>query len=159
MSEKPNWDRIYRDYSPKVLSYIRGHINNPSDAEDLCTEVFMKAMRYEAPATVSSWLYTITRNTVIDYYRTHKVMSEIPETLADDSDVAEGLLQEDTLEGLAAALKTLKEKERDVIVMHYYKRMTLRKISEIMGISYQYTKMLHNTGLHRLKEALTVLDE
>ena len=49
-------------------------VNDRSDAEDLCQDVFEKAFRaadrYDpsrsAPGT---WLYAITRNTVINYYR------------------------------------------------------------------------------------------
>ena len=56
------------------------------DAEDLVSDVFLKAYEkyptFDADrASVSTWLYTITRNTVIDYFRTHRPGVELPDDL------------------------------------------------------------------------------
>ena len=82
MTDAVRFEQIYREYRPKVLDYIRSHVNSPEDAEDLCSEVFRKALEHLDPTAgtaVSSYLYTITRRTVVDYYRTHRLTAPLDE--------------------------------------------------------------------------------
>ena len=84
----PSKEQIYTDYKDKVFAYIRNHVNSPEDAEDLCADVFVKVYDKldtfdESKARISTWIYSITSNTVIDFYRTNHIHSEIPEDLSD----------------------------------------------------------------------------
>ena len=83
-------ERLYIEYKDKLLSYIRSRIFNLSDAEDLCEDVFVKAFKAAdsfdpAKASAGTWLYSITKNTVIDYCRRARPTFEIPEDLSDGS--------------------------------------------------------------------------
>ncbi len=67
-------DTIYRQYHDKVLHYIIGKNINIFEAEDVCQTVFVKIFnnidRFDASkASVSTWVYTITQNVVIDFFR------------------------------------------------------------------------------------------
>ena len=68
------------------------------------------------------------------------------DTLPDDSLVDNGLLED-----LADALETLSERERDLIILHYYKGYTLKRISEMMGMSYINVKLIHTKALSMLR--------
>ena len=57
----------------------------------------------------------------------------------------------DTLDNFADALLTLKEKERDLIVLHYYTGHTLKETAEMMGMSYINAKVIHKKALDRLR--------
>ena len=64
-----NWDSIYQEYNGKVMGYISARVQRRADAEDLCSEVFEKVFRKmegydQEKASVGTWIYTITRNTV-----------------------------------------------------------------------------------------------
>ena len=79
---------IYTEYSGKVMGYIRGKVRSSADAEDLCSEVFEKVFRKigeydKAKSGLSTWIYTITRNTVIDFYRKSRPGEELDENLSD----------------------------------------------------------------------------
>ena len=52
---------------------------------------------------------------------------------------------------LAQALLQLKEKERDLVILFYYKEMTLKKAAETMGMSYANAKVLHKKALTKLE--------
>lgn len=156
MTEQNKAD-IYTDYHDKVMGYLVSKINNTHLAEDICSDVFLKV--YEkldtfdsSKASLSTWIFTITRNTLTDYYRSRRVMSEIPETLAEDSSVEDDVCDDDLLNTLASALETIDERERDIIIFRYYKGMTLKEISEKLDISYSYVKILHNKALSALRE-------
>lgn len=148
---------IYSDYHDKVYGYIRSRVLNTDLSEDLTSEVFLKI--YEKldtfdreKASVSTWVFTITRNTLIDYYRVRKVNEEIPETMAGGSLVEDEVIEHEMLDELASALEKLDERCRDIIILHYYSRMTLKEIAVKLSISYAYVKVLHNKALETLKK-------
>lgn len=150
-------EQIYEQYHDKVLRYIYGKVNDMYLAEDLCSDVFLKVTEKidsfdGSKASISTWLFTITRNTLTDYYRTRKIHVEIPETLSDESDVEENLCKEQDLEMLAKALGRLEQRQRDIIIFRYYHGMTMKAIAEKMGISYAYVKVLYNKGLTVLRD-------
>ena len=152
-------EKIYRDYHGKVFGYIRSKINSVQDAEDITADVFVKAFEKldsfdESKASLSTWIYTITRNTLTDYFRTRKVFAEIPETLEDDSSVENDVCNAEILERLANALDTLDERERDIIILRFYSGKTLKEITAQMGISYAYGKVLQNKALEKLRNFL-----
>lgn len=152
-------EKIYRDYHGKVFGYIRSKINSVQDAEDITADVFVKAFEKldsfdESKASLSTWIYTITRNTLTDYFRTRKVLAEIPETLEDDSSVENDVCNAEILESLANALDTLDERERDIIILRFYSGKTLKEITAQMGISYAYGKVLQNKALEKLRNFL-----
>lgn len=152
-------DEIYREYKSKVLAYIRGKIGNAEDAEDLCSDVFLKVQKKlpeydQSKASVSTWIYTITRNAVIDFYRVNKITEELPEELAMADDTDSELLRQETLSELADALNVLSDEERKVIVLHYYEKLSLREIELKTGLSYGQVKLRHNSALKTLRNFL-----
>ncbi len=63
-------------------------------------------------------------------------------------------LNDDALDALAEALLTLKEKERDLIVLHYHKGYTLKAVADMMGMSYINAKVIHKKALTALRLAM-----
>ncbi|MBO6241831.1 MAG: sigma-70 family RNA polymerase sigma factor [Butyrivibrio sp.] len=157
MGDIPSKEQIYTDYRDKVFAYIRNHVNSPEDAEDLCADVFVKVYDKldtfdESKAKISTWIYSITSNTVIDFYRTNHIHSEIPEDLSDTkSSIEEEVLTQESLSELAAALLKLPEEQRDIIVLRYYKGLTLQEVAKTMNLSYGITKLRHREALGRLQ--------
>lgn len=147
---------LYREYHGKVLSYVRSKVCDSVLAEDLCSDIFLKIYekldRYdETKASLSTWIYTIARNTLTDYYRTRRVFSEIPETMEDGFSMEEALCSREMLDTLADALEHLDERGRDIIILRYYRGLTLKEIAERLQISYAYVKVLHSKALSALR--------
>ncbi len=152
---------LYLEYRGKVMGYISARISSRDDAEDLCSSVFEKAVsawdRYdEKRSSVGTWLYAITRNTVIDYYRTNRPAEELPEDLRGDDSPEDGYLREETLDELAEALESLPTELTDIIVLRYYDCLPLTEIAEKMGMSYGAVKLRHQKALALLRTALSV---
>jgi len=150
---------IYETYHSKVQNFIYSKVNDMYLAEDICSDVFIKVYeKYdrfdESKSSLSTWIFTIARNTLIDYYRTRHVHEEVPEDMALDSNVEEEVLNNEMLEGLAAALERLDERERDLIILHYYSGLKLNEIADKLNISYSYVKILHKKALVELKTNL-----
>ncbi len=152
-------DKIYRAFHDKVMGYIRARINRWADAEDLCADVFEKVQRKlpefdRTKAQIGTWIFTITRNTVIDFFRRSKPTEELDENLSDDTPVEADLLQSETLSELAAGLKELPQQMRDIIVLRYYDGKPLTEIAALMGLSYGAVKIRHQQALLSLRKKL-----
>ncbi len=157
--ERPDLEQVYLDYHDKVMGYIRSRVNRRADAEDLCSDVFEKVQRKLADfdpqkASVSTWVFTITRNTVIDYFRRTKPTAELDENLSDDTEVDEDLLRSETLGELASALRKLPQQLMDIVVLRYYDGKPLTEIAALMGLSYGAVKLRHQNALMLLREQI-----
>jgi len=143
---------IYISYHDKVSAYIRGKLDNHHDAEDLVSQVFEKVYGKihtfdESKASLSTWIYTITRNTVTDYYRNRRIHTSYDEVY----ELPAPAKDRGMLDTLADALMILKERERDLILLHYYKGLTLKEVADKMGMSYINAKVIHKKALSGLK--------
>ena len=161
LHDNPEFEQVYARFKDKVARYICGKIPNEHDAEDLVSDVFVKVFHGlsgfdEKKASLSTWIYRITQNAVIDYYRKTKFVCELPEELCFDENIEERMINEEMLKSLADALGKLSQRERDIIILYYYNGKTLKSIAEIMDISYSYIKLLHANALKALRE---VIDE
>ena len=85
-----------------------------------------------------------------DYYRTRRIHTsydEVYELPAPEKD-------RDMLDTLADALMILKERERDLMLLHYYKGLTLKDVADKMGMSYINAKVIHKNALTCLRQAM-----
>ena len=103
---------------------------------------------------MGTWIFTITRNTLIDHYRKTKPTEELDENLADGAELDEDLLNAETLGELASALRTLPEQLRDIIVLRYYDGKPLTEVAQLMNLSYGAVKLRHQNALLLLRERM-----
>lgn len=123
--------------------------------------VFLKVYRRlggfcEEKASLSTWNYTITRNTVWDFYQqeTTELLPEDWQAIYVEDTTEDLLLAQEQLEELADVVERLDQRQRDLIILHYYKEQTLKDVANQMGVSYSNAKVLHVKALNRLKEML-----
>ena len=154
MTQTERFDAIYREYRPKVSAYIAHRVSDPQDAQDLCSEVFRKALEHleaRPGEGVSSFLYTVTRNTVVDYCRRRRISVPLEEDLLQQDGPEAEVLSAETLDRLAQALRQLPEQERDIVVLHYYSGVSLTDIAGRMSLSYPAVKRSHQSALKKLR--------
>ena len=164
--EAQEFNRIYAEYKNKVTAYVYNKVGDRSMVEDLVEDVFVKVYQHldsydETKSSLSSWIYTITSRTVTDYYRSRRVHSEIPDedgaegmmppSLIDINELDSDVIQSETLEQLATALEQLTERERDLIIMHYYHDLTLKEIAGKMRMSYANAEIIHKKALDKMR--------
>ena len=153
-------NQIYTEYSGQVMGYIRARVRSSADAEDLHSEVFEKILKKiegfdPSKASLNTWIFTVTRNTVIDHFRRTKPTEELDENLSDNIEPDENLLNSEMLGELAAALRKLPQQLMDIIVLRYYDGKSLTEIASMMNLSYGAVKLRHQNAVLMLKQALT----
>ena len=109
----------------------------------------------QSKAALGTWIFTITRNTVIDHFRRSRPQEELDENMQDDEfEVDADLLSGESLSELAAALRHLPQQLMDIIVLRYYDGKPLTDIAKMMGLSYGAVKLRHQNALMLLREQL-----
>ena len=154
---------IYTQYRDKVFGFVRSKIYNQTEVEDIVQTVFLKVYgnldKYdETKASLSTWIYTITRNTVCDYLkekRDHPVIELIENTVYSAEEPDDSLLNQEALEELACALQKLPQNQRDIIILIYYHGKPKTEVAKILDITYGQLRYLHDKALSRLKETLS----
>jgi RNA polymerase sigma factor (sigma-70 family) len=162
---------IFNNYKNKLFNFIRPRVKNEEDAEDILQEVFYELSEAESLMQpierVSSWLYTVARNRIIDLYRKkkpvsliiespgdeEKEISELTDILFDESDSPEleylkTLIQEE----MSASLEELPEEQRQAFELNEFQGKSFKEISEMTGVEV-------NTLISRKRYAVLYLRE
>ena len=150
-------ENIYKQYSARVTGYITSRVACQADADDLVAEVFeklyMKIASYDSSkSSMSTWIFTITRNTLTDFFRRCRPWEELHDNILSDEMVDDALLSEETLNELAEALKRLPQEQNSIVVMYYYDRLPLTEVAAKLDLSYGAVKIRHQKSLQALRE-------
>ena len=100
-------EQIYQSYYDRILRYIQTKLSSPQEAEDICSAVMLKIMNglpnfQPSKSSLTTWIYTITRNAVTDHFRGVRLSAPLEETISFHEEGFDRILREETLEELAA---------------------------------------------------------
>ncbi len=157
------WDQV-RD---ALRAFIARRVANEAEAEDLLQEVFLRVHRQmgtlQDPDRVVPWVFQITRNAVVDYYRAPARHREVPAGLAADleplqgSDVerADGERLGAELAGcLRPMLHLLSPQYREAVTLVELEGLTQQEAARRMGLSLSGMKSRVQRGRRQLKQLL-----
>ena len=152
-------EQLYREYRSVVLSYISARVPSPDDAEDICEEVFIKLFRMlekydENRASVSTLIYRIAHNAVIDHFRTAHPHEELSEEQAVFPSAEDIVMDNEQSAELAEAIGKLTPEQRDILILRFYRGWTLKKIAERMGFTYKMVVDRQSKALAALRQML-----
>jgi RNA polymerase sigma-70 factor, ECF subfamily len=105
-----------------------------------------------------SWLYTLTRNAIIDHYRSHKPTAELSADLAEQlpelaSDEAEQIRTE-LAQCLAPMIEALPEVYRSAVVLSEIQGLAQQEVAQRLDLSLSGAKSRVQRGRHKLKDML-----
>ncbi|MBU5302653.1 RNA polymerase sigma factor [Eubacterium callanderi] len=161
MKEQYTIDEMYEEYYPKIYNYIYYRVLNRELTEDLVSEIFLKAiyrLKSYAPERggFSTWLYTIAKNTLIDYYRRNVVCEDIDDysnVLLPSKDNFAAINNE-THKKLLAALALLNDRERTIFYYKYYLEMTNRQIAKQMQLNESTVSTIIQRARAKIKKEI-----
>ena len=135
---------LYDRYVNAVYRYVFYRVRNEAEAEDVTSDVFMRALRaipkYEPRQAFLAWLYRIARNAVID--RSRRRATRIQVTFEDalahpmgdqTVDPNAGLLAGSDAAVVRAAMKQLTPLQQEVLVLRYVEGHDTKTISKLVG--------------------------
>jgi len=156
---------LFERHKSRIFTTVFFIVKDKYIAEDILQEVFIKTIniikenRYNEQGKFLPWILRVAHNMAIDNFRKEKRNPKI--TLADGSDIfnclkfSEGSeeneeLSKDSKKYLKRMILKLPEKQREVLVMRLYMKMSFNEIAEETNVSI-------NTALGRMRYALLAL--
>jgi RNA polymerase sigma factor (sigma-70 family) len=153
---------LYDEFMPKVFRYISYKVNNEQLTEDLTSTVFEKALvnfhRYSSnKAAFSTWIFSIARNTIIDYYRTtskrqHTSLDETFEMPSGEPSPDEEVEKKEEQEWLRRCLVKLPAEDQEIIRLKFAAELNNRQIAKMLGLSESNVGVKLFRVLKRLRE-------
>jgi RNA polymerase sigma-70 factor (ECF subfamily) len=150
--------RALHDSHASVLrGYVRRLTGDDARAEDIVQETMIRAWKHGIENEQSgsrAWLFTVARNLVIDDVRSAHSRHEVPsDELLDrgQTDHTDALFDAMLI---ADALHSLSLDHRSVVVLAYYKRLSVAEISDELDIPPGTVKSRLHYGLRNLRLAL-----
>lgn len=156
----------------KLLGFIRSRVSSTEEAEDILQDVFYQFVAgfegIESLDRVTSWLYSVARNKIIDRYRRDAVRPQkadfegaaahdddspltLQEILPDLGNTPDSVLMREAIwDEIMEALEVLPADQREIFIQNEIEDRSFREIAEETGVSI-------NTLLSRKRYAIMTL--
>lgn len=150
---------VYTEFHRSLLAYVRSKIRSKEDAEDIMQNVFAKisanADSLSEKEKIQNWLFTVTRNAVIDYYRVNAKRKNVEL----NESISEQLLNEestDATKGLdncvATMIALLPEEYKGIVEAAEINGISQKELAEKYGMAYSSMRSRVQRGRERLKQ-------
>lgn len=153
---KTEINTIWIDLNEELYKFILGKIKDEQTSKDIHQEVFIKVQtknhQLKHTSNLTSWVYQITRNIIIDYFRkvNNKNVSinnlEIPETEVDNFDY------NNLTNCINQKIENLSSQHKEAIILTAFKNYSQKELAEHLKISYSGTKSRVQKAKKILKE-------
>lgn len=155
---------IYDRYVTTVFRFLNVRLKDRALAEDLTSEVFVRALRsvhsvHDQGRDVGAWLVTIARNLLLDHLKSARTRRELSvDAVRDDSQLhpsaeACALVDFGRLQ-VRAALDQLGPRQRDCVVFRFLNEMSVQETAAAMGIAEGAVRSLQLRALRSLASIL-----
>jgi RNA polymerase sigma-70 factor (ECF subfamily) len=152
---------IVRAYKRKVFGLALSYLRDREAAEDIAQEVFIKVWKalpqFDGRATVSTWIYTITRNTSFSAIRARR-----PDASLSDPDVLAAVETTSSAAGergaevegaaLLRLVDQLPARQRQVVMLFYMEEQSHEEVASMLAMPVGTVKTLLHRARARLKE-------
>jgi len=153
--------RVYEEYYPKLYKYTLYRVGNHSIAEDLVSDAFEKALtRYNTynpeKAKLSTWLFAIVNNTIINYHKKqqHYSPSLELENMESKYRLEDLVIELELKEILLKSLMALDERQRNIVALKFGAGLTNREIAQITELTESNVGTILYRALRRLRDII-----
>lgn len=144
--------QLYRE----IKNFVYRRVKNLADSEDIVQDVFIKAQARSAQLKEQekfiAWMYSITRNSITDYFRARQRSFDAAALTAQQDDYNE--FNDCVVSCIHQAMATLPSPYREAIEMADKEQVPQKELAQKLGISYSGVKSRVQRARHMLKEKL-----
>ncbi len=157
---------LYNAQVKKIYDFVFYKVFEKELAEDITSEVFMKALksfstfRGNSFGEFASWLYKIAYTHVVDHSRKHQEKIDveiIAETHGESQDIAASIDAKTKLSEVLGFLDTLPIRDKDILVMRIWDELSFAEISELTGESVGNCKQIVSRSLKKIQDNIAFL--
>ncbi len=157
------FDEVVARHYQEILNYVAWQVGSLEDAKDLTQIIFTKAYRafggFRGEASVRTWLYTIARNAVRDFFRRKKPTTSLETYVESHGDPAASHVELPARTvRLRRALAMLPEEFREVVMMFYFEGLSLAEIAEALSLPVGRVKSRLNRARRKLRDLILEME-
>jgi RNA polymerase sigma-70 factor, ECF subfamily len=147
--DKSAFDLLVIKYQHKIIQLVNRYIKDPSEAQDVAQEAFIKAYRalgnFRGDSAFYTWLYRIAINTAKNYLVSRSRRSSDYQVDVQDAEALENapqlqgmetperlLLNQEIIDTIKSAIDKLPEEMRTAIMLREFEGMSYEEIAEAM---------------------------
>lgn len=160
--DREAFGKIYDHFAGKLYKFIYFRVGHKELAEDIMADTFVKAWtridQLSSANALSSWLYQIAKNNVIDYYRVKKVTVDLEEVVDVLEDAASPIDDANLMiehKVVMELMQNLPEEQQQVIRYKFFEELENIEIAQIMGKSEGSVRVIQHRAINKLKELLS----
>lgn len=164
------FNRLIEENQKKVYRIALSLVKNPTDAEDIAQETFIRVYtsirNFKGNSSLSTWIYKIAYNLSLDFIKRNNKKLKTTKTLDDPEDTeiisltGDNFLPEKEFENkqlkaaIDSALKELPEEQRTLIELKDIHGFSYEEITEITGLKDGTMKSRLNRARAALRKSL-----
>ncbi len=166
-SYSERYAELYRRYAPALFAYVHQHVSSREDAEDIVLNVFVSVLQNQQFPTFdeqkqTAWLWTITRNKVVDHFRRTNRRPQISiewldePLFADESASPEQIsLEREEYARLTNAVSQLPQLQQEVLRLRFGHGLNSDEIGAVCEKSGAAVRVLLSRTLRHLRNLYT----
>lgn len=164
LSQSPSLEQVAEELSTPLRRYLGRFAGNPTVAEDLLQETFIRIGRglpgFAGRASVKTWAFSIATRVAADHFRQpdHRVaivdVDESLESTDSEPTVDQRLVIDEMNACVREVIDSLPEDYRAALVLHDLEGLTAAQTADVCGCSLPTAKIRIHRARARLKEAL-----
>ncbi len=154
-----NFQTFYQENFGLIYRYVSSKVGNHQEAEDLTSQIFLKAVRgldlKRDPRSRHTWLFRVARTTLADYWRmhyggtTHSLDDLLEAGWEGPVDEGAALVNNSVTELVQDILQALPERDREILTSRFLLNLSIRETAVRMGLTEANTKVLQYRALKR----------
>lgn len=149
-------EHAWKEYRRNLISFIRSKVDTSEDAEDILNDVFASLIRKtgdnEIPNNIASWLYRVSRNRIVDYYRAKKSFEELPEELA--SEIADTNIIRQLSICMLPMIRALPETYQQPLILSEIEGKKYKEVADELGLTLSAIKSRILRGREKLRKSM-----
>jgi RNA polymerase sigma-70 factor, ECF subfamily len=161
LNDSPGLEDVFSRFVDPVYRFFYSHVGNREDAEDLTSEVFLKAARHleseRAEASVAKWLFTVARTVLADHWR--KYYRGSPVVPLDDDRVSRAAdpeagpaTSESNTRLVDDVLSALSPRYRAVLELRFLRGYSIQETAAELGVTPENAKVIQHRALAKAAE-------
>lgn len=132
---------LYKEYFKEAYLYTLSLCHNPSIAEDIVSDAFLKVILSVecADRNIKLWILRVCKNLWIDYIRKNKKISQVPfdelDAVGSMRDLNERMIASERAKAVYRAVMGLPQAYQESIVLFYYLNIRQNEIAKLLNVS------------------------
>lgn len=158
-SDVSEFDVIYDRYVTTIYKYVIRRVPNKFEAEDITADIFLTALesiiegKYQCNNHFTSWLFTIARYRVADYYRKPAECS-LDAAIYGKPNPGSAMDWDEHYEELLSHYSKLNNYEQDLLALRFSAQLDFKKIAQIVNKSVFSVKIATYRALRKLRTSM-----